>query len=248
MGLLLKAFKPENALEAALVAALQDVAAAPRFYRLFLTSELYVLGQAQNASSQAMQRLTTDAQTRVVLMEAQVNGRRILPIFSAVRRIREYLGRTEGYLVLSGAALLDVIGADVELALNPSSGAAKAFSIAEVNALRSGAIFGRNEAHVLRAGAALRVVTDDELPAPYVAGLRQLLAAQTDVVRAYLLADAAQGALVLAVDAPPLRCQAIFDEAMALAHLTLPADTLVAYTPTSALNQALYGAPTFYKR
>ncbi|HEU0162466.1 MAG TPA: enhanced serine sensitivity protein SseB C-terminal domain-containing protein [Rhizomicrobium sp.] len=113
------AFTPENELEAALVRAVQDPAAAAEFYRLLLESELLVLGTAEGRE-EATEKFNLESGNRLNLVTGEQDGRKYLPVFSSIARMQEYIKEDSKYLSMVGRDLFDTTRG-APLILNPAS-------------------------------------------------------------------------------------------------------------------------------
>jgi hypothetical protein len=124
------AFKPENKLEEALVAAVKNPATAPDFYRLLLDSDLIVPGTAEGHESASGPFQLTPA-TTLNLNPGFTNGERFLPVFTSMLRMQDYVTKESKYLSLNGRALMDITRG-AKLILNPASDYGKVFTPAEI--------------------------------------------------------------------------------------------------------------------
>ncbi|HEY0265970.1 MAG TPA: SseB family protein, partial [Rhizomicrobium sp.] len=124
------AFKPENRLEEALVAAVGDPAAAPDFYRLLLESSLMVLGTAEGHEF-SHDSFSLSPNTRLNLVPGFKDGQRYLPVFTSLTRMQDYVKQDSKYLSLNGRILMEVTRG-APLILNPKSDFGREFSPAEI--------------------------------------------------------------------------------------------------------------------
>src|SRR5882724_10941272 len=123
-------FIPENELERALVAAVNNPAAAPEFYRLLLASDLLVLGTGQGQEN-ASAKFALAPGGRLNLVPGIKNGAQFLPVFSSLKRMQDYVKQESKYLSINGRALLDLtLGAPVTL--NPASDYGKELTAEQV--------------------------------------------------------------------------------------------------------------------
>ena len=113
------AFKPENELEAALVRAVQDPAAAAEFYRLLLETELLVLGTAEGRE-EATEKFNLESGNRLNLVTGEQDGHKYLPVFSSIARMQEYIKEDSKYLSMVGRDLFETTRG-APLILNPAS-------------------------------------------------------------------------------------------------------------------------------
>ena len=168
-------FIPENALENALVRAVQDREAAPDFYRLLLESNLLVLVSAE-VQEGASEQFTLAPGGRLNLVTGQKNGGQFLPVFSSLARMQDYVKQDSKYLSINGRALLDVTrGAPVTL--NPASEYGKELSPAEVQQLLDGAPAAKPRA----------IIGQAEYPVALVEMLTALFAARPDIQTAWMI-------------------------------------------------------------
>lgn len=113
------AFKPENELEAALVRAVQDPAAAAEFYRLLLETDLLVLGTAEGRE-EATEKFNLELGGRLNLVTGEHDGHKYLPVFSSIARMQEYIKDDSKYLSMNGRDLFETTRG-APLILNPAS-------------------------------------------------------------------------------------------------------------------------------
>ena len=113
------AFKPENDLEAALVHAVQDPAAAAEFYRLLLETDLLVLGTAEGRE-EASDKFSLDSGSRLNLVTGEQDGHKYLPVFSSIARMQDYIKEDSKYLSMKGRDLFETTRG-APLILNPAS-------------------------------------------------------------------------------------------------------------------------------
>jgi len=167
-------FIPENELEKALVKAVKEPHAAPRFYHLLLASELLVLGtvQGQENATQAM-RLAPGGGLRLVT--GIKDGGQYLPVFSSLVRMQDYVKQESKYLSINGRALLDLTrGAPI--ILNPASEYGKEFAPDDVRRLLDGT------------GADIRTLEGDVgYPMALVGFLAKLFATRPEIETAWMI-------------------------------------------------------------
>jgi hypothetical protein len=125
------AFDPENPLEEALKRAAEgDVLAAPQFYKLLMTTRLFVLGDAEHRPpGQGVIELNPG--DKLNLETVRHNGRDYHPIFSALSRLQTFVAKPETYLRMEGRALFEATkGAN--FVLNPKSTCGKELTASEI--------------------------------------------------------------------------------------------------------------------
>ena len=174
-------FIPENELERALVAAVNNPAVAPEFYRLLLQSDLLVLGTAQGQEDASAKFALTPG-GRLNLVPGVKDGAQFLPVFSSLRRMQDYVKQESKYISMSGRALLDLTrGAPVTL--NPASDYGKQLTAEQVAQLLNP-----------QTRVTPTVVGDAEYPTVLVESLKALFATRPDIEAAWMIQVAMAGA------------------------------------------------------
>ena len=174
-------FIPENELERALVAAVNNPAVAPEFYRLLLASDLLVLGTAEGRED-ASATFALAPGGRLNLVPGVKDGAKFLPVFSSLRRMQDYVKQESKYLSIAGHALLDLTrGAPVTL--NPASDYGKELTAQQV-------------AQLLAPQTRLTpaIVSNAAYPTALVEALKALFATRPDIEAAWMIQVAMAGA------------------------------------------------------
>ena len=99
-------FVPENDLEAALVRAATEAAARPEFYRLLLTSTLFVIARIEGRKLTPGNN-TIQAGERMQIATGDLNGKRFHPVFTSLKRLQEANPENADWLSLNGRALFE---------------------------------------------------------------------------------------------------------------------------------------------
>ena len=196
-------FHPENRLEALLVRATSDAGVRPEFYRAFLEAEILVIGQSDSNKSG---RFAAETNTPLQIMEINIEGRRLIPMFTSLRRLQEYLQEEASYIQINCRALLETVGPEKGLILNPASAYGKEFVPAEVAALVDGSIFKPVQEHTIPERQEVLIGTPSEYPEKLINGLCSLFKTNPKVRRAYVaqiqIAESGEPAhLLIAIDA-----------------------------------------------
>jgi hypothetical protein len=116
-------FVPENRLEEALMRADKNPMSKREFHRMLLGSDVIVIGRIEGRGpSPAGTPLMPGEKLQIA--SKQNEGRRFIPVFSSMTRLSTYLqGKTEGYVMLAGRALLEMTrGATLLLNIGDDSG------------------------------------------------------------------------------------------------------------------------------
>ncbi len=180
-------FTPSNEFERLLVQAATDPGARPAFYRAFLDADLLVLGYAEELPAEGAGKTMLPAGSTVSIMPWQdKEGREVIPVFSSRERLRESIEREERYLQLKGAALIDLVGDELSIVLNPRSDYGKEFLPKELASMRDGSIFGRFESSTVQEDRQVLVGQPTNYPHALVDALKSLFARRPEVERAYL--------------------------------------------------------------
>lgn len=177
-------FKPTNRLEALLMRATSDSGVRPEFYRAFLESEILIIGKSSNHKTG---RFIADANTTLQFREIDFEGRRLIPMFTSLPRLREYLPREEPYLQINCHEFLTRVGSGKGLILNPASAYGKEFIPSEVAALINNSLFTPLEIHQVIQKEDVLVGTPGEYPAGLMNGLRSLFRTTPEVKQAYIV-------------------------------------------------------------
>lgn len=134
-----KKFFPENRLEALLMQAASDPGARPEFYKELLEADLFVLivpGNHPHGKFVAQEGETLS------IKGINVEGKKLIPVFTSERRLREYIQSQDNLAKLNGSALLSMIATQENgIVLNPASSYGKEFSPQEVASLADSSIF-----------------------------------------------------------------------------------------------------------
>ncbi len=242
------AFKPENKLEEALVAAVEDSAAAPDFYRLLLESNLLVPGTVRG-HEQSDAPFTLSPDSKLDLIPGIKDGQRFLPAFTSVTRLQAYLQREMRYLTLNTRTLLEVTrGAPV--ILNPASDYGREFTPAQIAQLLD------PKPHLQPQGEPMRAIGEVDFPPGLVEALTALFAARPQVAAAWMIqvtfADRAKEPHPLVSIETAGDWLALVQAINAAAEARVPGmvfdiQRVVRASPTS-LTQALLSVPPFYDR
>jgi len=119
-------FTPTNSLERLLVEAASKPERRGEFNRALLSARVYVLGTASSQSSGG---------AKVGLYGISVEGRRVIPAFTSVTRLQEYIKTPQPYVGLVGRDFLELMEPDVGVVLNPASACGKEFFPWEIEKL-----------------------------------------------------------------------------------------------------------------
>lgn len=176
-------FHPENDLERALVAAADDPANAPAFYRTLLDSKLLVIDESA-APAQPGQR-TLDAGTQLRLRPLEIEGQPHVPVFSALSRLQAFINSQVNYLSI-GARDLFAILRDSHVVLNPGADYGKQFLPSEVAAIVDGSIFSQQSTYVVPEATQVLLGQPAEYPSHITNALKRFFATRSDVRAAYL--------------------------------------------------------------
>ena len=180
-------FTPTNELERLLVEASADPGARPAFYRAFLDGDLLVLGYSGDSPGEGEGVTGLPAGSTVSIVRWQdVEGREAIPVFSSLDRLRESIEQEERYMQIQGRALLDIVGSELSLVLNPRSDYGKEFVPGELASLRNGSIFRQLESTTVQADRQVLISQPTKYPQALVDALKSLFSRYPQVERAYL--------------------------------------------------------------
>lgn len=177
-----KKFFPENRLEALLMQAANDPGVRPEFYKELLAADLFVLivpGDRPHGRYVAQEGDTLS------IKGINVEGRKLIPIFTSERRLREYIEAQDNLAQLNGRVLLSMIAAQNDGAvLNPASSFGKEFTQQEVASLIDGSIFQAKQ-QVLTKETKVLIGMPKEYPAKAVNALSSYFQGRPEVKKAY---------------------------------------------------------------
>ena len=132
-------FTPENELERALVAASTDPVARPQFYVVFVASEIFVSNYGPAVSAQEEQGMLK-AGAELAFHPLQHDGREMLPIFSSLRRLQNFIPEDAHYLAMKTMDFLKLTQG-ATLILNPGSEYGKELTPSEVASILDGSLW-----------------------------------------------------------------------------------------------------------
>jgi hypothetical protein len=168
-------FIPEYELEKALVEAVHNPASAPNFYCLLLECDLLVLGSVEGQEPTS-EKITLTPGGRLDLIPGNKDGSRLLPVFSSMARMQQYVKQESKYLSINGRALLELTrGAPVTL--NPASEYGKELTSAQIQKLLDG----------VSRGEARTIIGEADYPAALVKMLTTLFASRPDIETAWVI-------------------------------------------------------------
>lgn len=193
----------ENRLEELLRLAVGDPGHRPEFYRVFLESEVFVIGSHGGATGpvrlQPGERLS-------ILSWRQSDGAVFIPIFSSVELLEEALSHPAGYVAIRARDLLESTRGS-RLVLNPRSAVGKGFPPEEVEMLLRGEIPGAGgEERVIEKHTRVLLGQPSVPPEALLSALRTLFAKRPTVRSAALGIMALDGSvddaeLIVGIDA-----------------------------------------------
>lgn len=239
-------FTPVNELERLLMQAATDPGARPAFYRAFLEGDLWVLGYAGESPSDeaGVVQLPADSTVSIASWQDQ-EGREVIPVFSSLERLRKSIEQEGRYLKLKGTDLLDILGDELPIMLNPRSDYGKEFVPQELASMRDGSIFRQLESSTVPEDRRVLVGQPAKYPQALVDALKSLFSRHPQVERAYLAqmhdpAASASPFLIVGVQAEGDVEQVIADAGIAVQG-TLAQGEGVQFFPVRAGDQGLSG-------
>jgi hypothetical protein len=176
-------FFPENRLEALLMQAANDPATRPEFYKELLAADLFVLIIPGNRPHG---KYIAESGDTLSIKGIDVQGRKLIPVFTSERRLREYIQAQDNLAVLNGHALLSMIAAQNEaVVLNPASSYGKEFTQNEIASLLDGSIF-LPEKRFISKEAKVLIGKPAEYPDKVVDALSSYFQGKPEVQKAYV--------------------------------------------------------------
>lgn len=178
-----KKFFPENRLEALLMQAAKDPGTRPEFYKELLAADLFVLiAQAGRPYGSYVARPGETLSIKGITVE----GRKLIPVFTSERRLREYIQAEESLAKLNGQALFSMIVQQQNgIVLNPASGYGKEFTFQEVSSLVDGSVFQPKQ-HTLTKDTEVLISMPKEYPTKVVEALSSYFQGKPEVKKAYV--------------------------------------------------------------
>ena len=176
-------FFPENRLEALLMQAATDPGVRPEFYKELLITDLFVLivpGDRPHGTYVAQEGETLS------IKGIDVEGRKLIPVFTSERRLREYIQAQDHLAKLNGRTLLPMIAARKNgIVLNPASSYGKEFTAQEVDSLVSGSIFEPRQ-RIITQETKVLISMPKEYPTKVVEALTRYFQERPEVKKAYV--------------------------------------------------------------
>ena len=138
-------FKPQNELEWALSAAVEDPSRRREFYEELQRSALYTL---QMGGDVPTEQGVLREKTTVRLPSLEIKGKAYVPVFSSLPMLQRFIDREMQYLSINALDFFGLVrGSDVWL--NPGGEYAKEFSAAEIESILDGSIFGAPQSYTI---------------------------------------------------------------------------------------------------
>ncbi len=122
-------FEPVNDLERSLVKAAVDPAYRPQFYRDLLGAELFMPQDGKSESGLGKSSVAKDEVLELMTFEHE--GKRLIPLFSSLERLREFIEEETQYLLMKAIDLFQITRGEM-LVLNPGADFGKEFTPEEV--------------------------------------------------------------------------------------------------------------------
>jgi hypothetical protein len=178
-----KKFFPENRLEALLMQAVNDPGIRPEFYKELLIADLFVLivpGNHPQGTYVAQEGETLS------IKGINVEGRKLIPVFTSERRLRQYIQTQDNLAQLNGRVLFAMIAAQNNgIVLNPASSYGKEFTAQEVDSLVNGSIFEPRQ-QIITQETKVLVGMPKEYPTKVVDSLSSYFQGKPEVKKAYV--------------------------------------------------------------
>ena len=202
----LAAENPMTPLDRALVAANNDPNERPRYYNLFLQSEIYIA--TYNVPEKEKEKLVAPG-TAIQPIIIESAGDRYVMIFDTRERLSAWAKREMGFVGVPGHALVEMAGPDIRWALNVGTEYPKVFLPEEIRSLKQLVAQSQVKQIKLTEATEALVGTPAKIPGGLVESLSKVLSKNKEVKEGYLgqVYFKAEGekphlALVLRVDDP----------------------------------------------
>ncbi|WP_054949567.1 SseB family protein [Numidum massiliense] len=124
-----------NALEKSLLEAYQQPEKIADFYRLLAESELCVLGTLEEGTG-----ATGESEMLLHLQYVEEGGKLLLPIFSSLHALEQFIAEDSPYVELPARELLQVVDDEAIVVMNPGTVLSKIFVPEEMARILSGEI------------------------------------------------------------------------------------------------------------
>lgn len=175
-------FEPVNELERLLVAAANDAAARPAFYRGLLKQDLFIITEGRKPQRPEVRTLQADES--IQLRQLEIDGKPHTPIFTSERRISAVVPSEVGFFAMKGADLLGIVRGSY-LVMNPGGGYGKTFTPDEVESILNGSIF-QPSAQPDHSGKKILLGQPANYPSHIVEPLKRYFAKNRAIKSAYL--------------------------------------------------------------
>jgi len=180
-----KKFLPENRLETLLMQAAIDVKARSDFYKEFLSSDLFILGEISSSTVDTEYKLHEG--DKVHIREMTFDGKSAIPVFSSLRRLRESITASANYVRLNGRSLIELVGVSKDVILNPGLAYGKQFLPNELKSMLDGsALHSQIQEIHIKENQQIIIGQPKEYPQELIDKLISLFGNRSNVERAYL--------------------------------------------------------------
>lgn len=128
-------FKPLNTLEEYLILEANDVLKRPELYKELMNSYIYLLGKFNDKHNGSGYYIAKEGE-KIEIRLLEVQGKMMIPIFSSLQRLSEFIKEEEKYLFIGFKELVDNV-TDMDVIMNPSSQYSKMFTVDEIKNILS---------------------------------------------------------------------------------------------------------------
>lgn len=154
------------------------------FYRLFLTTELLV--PVDDATMERSQSGELGPEDDISILVLEGDEGPMVPLFDSATKLNEWAGQEMPFMALTGEVLLEVLDADLQIALNPNTDHSKLLDIDEIATLREWMAQSFEDAEL--SGGPVRVTAVTEIDPELDATLSRAINGQAAIKQAFLLA------------------------------------------------------------
>lgn len=176
-------FTPENDLERALVAAAEDAARVPDFYRALLESHLLVIDESPGPVRTGWHE--AEAGTQLRIRPVEVDGVPHVPVFSSTTRIETFAQEPAHFVGLPARDLFEML-AGSHVVLNPGADYGKQLVPDEIQALVDGSMFSSHSPYAAEEETPVLMGQPAEVPHHVTEALGRFFAIRENVRAAYL--------------------------------------------------------------
>jgi len=178
------AFEPHNKLEHSLVQAATDPAHRPQFYKDFVQSDIFIIQHGKRPPEEH-RRVTLSEGEKIQIENIEFDGKRYIPIFSSLPRLRATITGEVAYLGINALEFLKITMGSA-LLLNPGSDYGKEITPEEAASIVDGSLWQPNERYVTQKEVKVMIGQPKNYPKELVDALTRFFKTKKHVKRAWI--------------------------------------------------------------